>query len=294
MKTIFIMFGLLLSIFNLYGQKIYGVCLDSDSEESVEYVSIGIEGVNFGTTSDAKGRFEFNNIPDVYDELMLVFSHISYKPYKLNIAEFKKLYADAKKNGGTLRIMMSGNPIAIKEVIITRKEMEEGYLNKNGRLIAGSYVHHIRPWPYKDIEPTGLDAGINSGLLIKIDRNTIIRSIEFEVLKNTFPTMIFQLTIYRVDKDSTDYIPLMSEPYYVKISYDEKPRKYKCDVSQFNIYSDGLIYVALEMVEDTEEREIRFPLFYGKSFYRNMSTGRIVQQDKNIGIKVRGSFPKIK
>lgn len=294
MKTIFIILGLLLSISNIHAQKIYGVCVDNDSGESIEYVSIGIEGVNFGTISDSKGRFELDNIQNMYNERTLVFSHISYKPYRVNITEFKKLYADAKNNGKIFKIIMSENPNIIKEVTVTRRAMEEGYLNKTGRFVANSYVHHIRPWPYQDVEPTGLDAGINNGLLIETEKNTLIKSIEFEVLKNTFPTMIFKLTVYRADKDSTTYTPLMSEPHYVKIHYDEKPRKYKCDVSKYDIYSDGRIYVALEMVEDSEEREIRFPMYYGKSFYRNMSTGIIVQQDKNIGMRVKGSFPKRK
>lgn len=155
-----------------------------------------------GTVSDAKGRFDFNNIPAIYNDRTLVFSHISYAPYEINIAEFKKLYADAKNNGGTLKIMMSENIHVIEQVTVTRKEMETGYLNNTGWLIANAFVNHIKPWPDKDIEPTGLDAGINSGLLIETEPNTSITRVDFRVLKNTFPRMIFKLTVYRADKDS--------------------------------------------------------------------------------------------
>lgn len=294
MKSIIITLCLLFNICNLYGQKIYGVCIDEDSGDSVGYVTIGIEGVNFGTMANAQGRFELSNIPDIYNERTLVFSHISYEPYKINIAELKKLYTDAKNNGETLKIIMSENTLIIPQIEITKKELEEGYLNRNGPIIAKTYVYHIKPWPYQDIEPTGLDAGINSGILIETKENTWIKQIEFEVLRNTFlPTMIFQLSIYKIEKNGK-YIPLMSEPYFIKINYSKKNRKYKCDISDLYIYSDDLIYVALEMVEDSEKGEICLPLYSGKSFYRNMSTGIVVQQDKNIGMRVKGSFPKRK
>lgn len=43
-----------------YGQKISGICVDNRSGKPIEYVMVGVEGVNVGVVTDSQGRFEFD------------------------------------------------------------------------------------------------------------------------------------------------------------------------------------------------------------------------------------------
>jgi outer membrane receptor protein involved in Fe transport len=69
--------------------KITGVVLDAESKKTIEYVNISVLNNPGGTTSDKEGKFEIKI--ENKDKAKIIFSHINYFKYELNIKNLNSL-----------------------------------------------------------------------------------------------------------------------------------------------------------------------------------------------------------
>jgi len=70
---------------SIYGQIIEGRITDSKTNESLEYVSIGIVNTNFGTITDINGYFKFE--AKVEESSIVIISMIGYKTQKFTVKD---------------------------------------------------------------------------------------------------------------------------------------------------------------------------------------------------------------
>lgn len=91
---------LLLTAFQIYAQvtALKGHIFNSSDRSPLNFVSVVVEGKNFGTTSDENGFFELSNHFDAED--ILLFSHVGFEPKKITINEFinssKEIFLQSK------------------------------------------------------------------------------------------------------------------------------------------------------------------------------------------------------
>ncbi|CAN0604588.1 unnamed protein product, partial [Ectocarpus sp. 12 AP-2014] len=94
----FLMFFLLTGA-KLFSQQIVmtGIVIDSENQEPIEFVNIGVLNKNQGTITNPSGRFTLA-LPKAYESDSLTISHINYYPIKILVKSVKNqtIFLDPK------------------------------------------------------------------------------------------------------------------------------------------------------------------------------------------------------
>lgn len=163
----------------------------------VEYVTVGAPGSFYGTITDVNGRFNLL-IPDSLKEKSLTFSHISYEPLIQ-----------------PMEVVLIDHSFPIPEVIIpgNRRRLRVKSLNRAGiriPLLPPGMYSIPSPLQNPEAAKRAEEAGIHTGVLLDLKKETWIRGIKFDILRNSFDTLKFRVVVYR--KDISRYIPLILLP----------------------------------------------------------------------------------
>jgi len=267
-----------------------GFCVDSLGNP-VEYVTVGVPDSFYGTITDVNGRFNLL-IPDSLKERSLTFSHISYQTLTQPIGSLRQKQV---QSGGQLEVVLIDHSFPIREVVFSgdRRRLRIKSLN-------GAGVRIPTPWPASFSIPSGIqdpedakraeDAGVASGVLLDLKKETWIRRIHFDILRNSFDTLTFRVVVYQ--KDESRYVPLMSSPCYFDIEKSDVKSAYEIDLSEYGIVAQGTVYVGMESVEIGSKGYVHFPLFLNSnSYWIDLSTNEVRQSPYSMGIgfQVKGS-----
>lgn len=128
------------------------------------------------------------------------------------------------------------------------------------------------------------------GILLELENNTWIREVRFELLSNSFDTMIVRAEVYQ--KDGERYIPLMDSPRYCQIEKSRNPVEYRMDLSDLYIQTNGSIYVAIVPVKISSAGTVTAKIYRNPKYHWiNTATGMVYNTYRNLGIglKVYGS-----
>ncbi|MDR2936808.1 MAG: carboxypeptidase-like regulatory domain-containing protein [Rikenellaceae bacterium] len=278
-------FILLSNALSLNAQEIKGICVNPSGGRA-EYVSIGIEGTYTGITSDGKGNFSIV-IPDSLSGRALTFAHLSYQTQTIPINRLKQEAALARTAGKPLTITLTDNAFTITPITVNPQKLRLKNLNSRGVLIPRGIALHQRPSKFKD--PARAAWELNFGTLLELKAKTWIREIDFDIVANTFDTLVMRVAVYRKEGDL--FIPLMGKPHYVGVPRSTERQEARIDLSKYDIMAHGIVYVGLERVEMSARGQLAFPLYYGggRLYLHNMATGMSERQIIGIGFLVKGS-----
>ena len=288
MKYIYLFIVPLFIVFRVSGQTaISGACVNSLGEP-VEYVNIGVMDTHWGIMTNDQGHFSLN-IPDSLLEKSVTFSHISYENYTIPISELIKDFSQTNNIGEEgLKVVLTDNSYSLQEVVVTaskNKKTKIINLNSKGvRIPRGSGMYEY-PSTRKDD-----DGYRNLGVLLDLKNKTWIRQIELDIFKSTFDTLTFRVVAYRVENDI--YTPIIHTPYYFNIEKSDEKQHIECNLSDFNIYEQGTIYIGIETVK-VSKGMFSLPAFtMTNTYYRNMATGGEYKRPFGFGLQVKGSALK--
>ena len=278
----FILF-LLSAVLPCRAQQIEGIVRNS-AGQTVEYVSIGINGKNVGTVSGSDGRFCLT-VPDSLDDRELSFSHISHGNLSLPVYELKRR---CTAEGG-LNLTLPDSPFEIRPVVVRKKQPRMRRLYSAGIPFPNGSVSHCIPSNRRDSTQNPRLAGEEFGVVLHTDRPTWIKEVSFTVLSNSFDTLIFRIGIYKIEADSS-FTPLIRKPFYIDIDKTNERTDYICDISEYDACAEGNLYMGIEIVQDSRRGCVSFPCHMKAMYYRNISKGSMSKELFSPGIRIRGVY----
>lgn len=244
-NQMFILLVLTIWMQNIFAQTtITGTVYDSSDHSVLSYTSIGVEGKNIGTVSNAEGNFTLT-IPDTALQTdSLTFSYIGYKTVKLKITDI------LKDSAVKCVIWLQQSNYDLKEITITpdvskTKPMKIGW-NSSG-------LHFLTTPFFTNSEiKHGDHISREKGVLLNCKYNCKVNSLHFFILRNGYKNVKFRLSFYAV----TNGIPtslLINEDIIFDVSNHYKGW-FVLDLSKYNIYlKPGEFAATLTLLEDERE-----------------------------------------
>lgn len=254
-----------------YGQqKLTGRVLNPDSKSPVEYVNIGIVGKNIGTVSDQHGVFNLWIEPP-YQNDSLLFSRIGFESRSVKIS-------DIKENDV---IRLKEKTYSLKEVTIKPRRFKErrlGITTKSNLIIAGFANNKL---------------GHEMGLLMKIKKTAILKSVNINIAKCEYDTIFYRLNIYET-KGKNDFEPILKKPIYIHISkHDIRNGAIQIDLKDQQIIVNGNFLVTLEHVRELGDRGLYFSCgLKQKTYFRTTSQGSWATAPVGISLSVAADVEK--
>lgn len=114
LRTIHIIFILLISTTVFAQKKISGVVKDAHSEEPVPFASVIFKGTNMGTQTDVAGNFSFS--VNEWPSDTLIITNVSYQPY----------YIPLLKDSNNLQLTILMERGAIADAVVVRTKIDKG------------------------------------------------------------------------------------------------------------------------------------------------------------------------
>lgn len=237
MKLLWLSIFIFLSYFEIYGQVIKGQIVDSKTNESLEYVSIGIINTPFGTISDDKGYFEFEYKMQDLSSIVRI-SMIGYEPQTFSISDL--LQKDIK-------IKMIETSYAINEVVITPTIK---------RVIGATGFNKFQGW--SGWGGLHVRKGYEIGIKLNLGEKPIkINSLHVLLHRQAFDTSLFRLHI-RTIKDTLVLNELLTENIIITLTNESGWAN--IDLEQYNLIMSGEIGLTLEWLKVkgvNEDREMK-------------------------------------
>lgn len=161
-----------------------GRVLDSADRSAVSYVSIGIEGKNVGTMSDAEGNFVLPVTDAAGNADTLLFSCVGYASRKIPVSEidFSREFSFALKR----------NDSPIPETVVRTSRSRR---MKIGRSKIGTDLLSAATVCFSSPEPLGEECG----MLLSSRYDCTVNRLSFFVRKNGFESASFRLTFYSAE-----------------------------------------------------------------------------------------------
>lgn len=237
MKLFWLNLMILLCCSEIYGQVIKGQVINSKTDESLEYVSIGIINTSFGTITDDKGYFEFEFNKQDLSSIVRI-SSIGFEPQTFTILDL--LQKDVK-------IKMIETSYVINEVVI---------MPKVSRIIGAKRFNKFRGWSGWG----GLQFKKGYEIGIKLDLGTKpvkIKTLHVMLHRQAFDTSFFRLHI-RAIKDTIILNEQLTENIILTITNESGWAD--IDLDQYNLIMSGEIGLTLEWLNVrglNENREMK-------------------------------------
>lgn len=224
---------------SLFSQKVVsGSIVDSETNETIPYVNIGILKQSLGTVSNEAGKFEFEVQDDFMNDTIRV-SSIGYKTISLVATDFiKTLEANTV-------LALTADVTELAEVTITARELKEkvlGNKTKSKSLNLGFSV---------------IELGNELGTKINIKHKpTFLKSFNTHIIKNTNTSLKYRLNIYSIKNGLPDK-KIVNENIIFPI--DVEKGDFSLNLEPYRILVEDDIYITIELIETpNEDDDINF------------------------------------
>ena len=222
--------------------------------ESIEYVSIGIEGDSVGVISDAQGHFTLTIPVGRRDDL--TFTHVSYQtatiPYKT--------YADGRE----LTVTLKDKVIELAEVVVGKK-------NKSHTLSGKSWLR------YGLVGFTGNQTGdIEWGPIFKNRKDFVLSDILLTISQCKYEECVLSFNVYELR--GKQFINILNKPIYKRITPADDGRLFSVSPSESVILKGKQNYcvtVSMVDVKGKGKGELSFPANFKSSYVRNAVKGKM-------------------
>ena len=221
-----------------FTQNLVGTITDSETNEKLSYVNIGVIGKAVGTISDFDGVYSFTLDPK-YDSDSVRISLIGYQSQTYKISSFKKIHESGKTSFSLKKVGYNLNEIVVKPKNIKTKLV--GHYFDNPKVILGLLT-----------DKTGYE--IAAYISMK-KRNAYIDEININIAKSEFDSILFRINIYDVKDGSPNQI-ILKEPIYVTTK--QKSGLLTVDVRKYNINVTNDYYVGLQWISKSSPKNLLF------------------------------------
>lgn len=251
--------------------------------EAVEYVQVGVPGLQIGTISSPDGQFEIS-VP----ECTLEFFHVSYKPASLSVT------------GATSDVVIVLEDEELPPAVFVGGNTKAKYLLRPGSKLPGSVVS----FSLQEGRPKGRELGS-----VAIARKPFqVKDILLSVRSNHIPGCVSAINIYRIDKADSKtetFVNVLHKPMYFDVEVSDKPQNIVVRPEETLLLEPGRYFIAFQIVDcnqealqafmakPKEERQfwemtMDFTLHFKSSYLREAALGEMQHLPINIGISVRG------
>lgn len=265
MKKIFLLLFLMLGNNWSFGQALIGNVTSSKDKTPIDYVSIGVVGMDVGTVSEIDGRYQLA-IGKEYDEETLRFSCIGFKDFEITVKDFRKR--------SDYNVQLSPMLYELAEVIVTpnifgRKTV--GHTGNSKMTTAGFGEYKL---------------GFEHAVRMKLSKNekAIIQKVNINIARCTFDSLLYRVNVYSI-KGKKQITSILKKAIYVNFDKSEITDQISFNLEEENIIVSGDFLVSLEHIKDLGEGEIAFSTDKKKKTYvRKTSQGKWKIVDTGISI----------
>ena len=231
-----------------------GQVLDSETNEPLEYVNIGIKDSQMGTVTDHQGKFEikFHSKKDI-----LIFSYVGYHSESVAITNLTE----------NLLILMRPIPYLIDEIQIVSSHLDK-------ELILGEMNEKERG---HSVGFGNAQLGTELGALINIDKETLVKSVNFVLNHAKGDSLLLRINMYDY-KDGAIGENILDHNIYVKDK--QHTGTYTVDIEEYEIMLNNDVLLSLEWLRDFDESGNKLVTFdtkksknLGGTFIRYSKTG---------------------
>lgn len=228
-KLLFI-FCLLFSITS-YSQ-IKGKCVD-ESGKGIAYVNISVKGKSFGTVSNLKGDFNFENFSFKEND-SLIFSHLNFIKKTISIPLNIKEIPLSPKVESLEEIIVSNKRIKIKEKTVGTK-------TKSGNVV---------------LYYTSKNLGAEIGKIIKVKKNKVfdLKNIKFNITDFGYKSATFRVNFYNISDGNIDLKKTNETDNIVKVT---NKGMVKIDLSSQYLSFDNDFLVSIEWIDFEDKVNIQ-------------------------------------
>ena len=223
--------------------------LDSASNAPIEFANAGIVSKAFGTVTDEKGEFTLN----VPDSLMKEKIRISILGYKSKDILLKNLV-------NTTIIHLSEAAYNLSEVSVKPKKTKH-------KVLGNETTTHAATCGF-----TSNKLGCEMGVKLNIKhKETQLKKLSFNIVRNVYDSLIFRLNIYKADKDGKPGENLLTKSLFV--TPPSKTGLVEVDLSKLYLFVDDDVFVSLEWIKDFgDTKGLYFSCqLFGGTWYRMAS-----------------------
>ena len=240
----------------IFGQDIAdGIIKNTQTNEPIPYVNLGILNRDKGTVSNEKGEFSLE-IPNEYVNDTIKISSIGYETKIFIANEFIKILKENKT------ITLSEKTIELNEVVVSNKKLKEKVLgNKTkSKMMRGGFRN--------------AELGNELGIKIKIKKSpTYINKFHANVTSNTGEKMKFRLNFYSIEKGLPKE-KLINQN--IIFSIDSKEGEFTLDLSKYNLVVEKDFYLTMELIENQGNKENE--VFFSAGLMGNATVTRLTSQ----------------
>lgn len=252
-------------------QKYNGLILSTKDKSPIAYANIGVPGKNMGTTSDEYGKFLLE-VSGLSDRDSLKISCIGYKSLVISPREFQ--------HSDDIVIYLEEKVYELNEIVVKPKNYKDktfGYQTQSKMVTSG----------FRENNP-----GYECGILLKIKKSAILRSVHLNVAETTYDTLFYRVNVYRMTGELA-FENILSKPIYFKASRDQVAEKITIDLTEENIHVNGTTLVTLEHVRDLGEGHLYFcSTLLGTTYTRKTSQGDWEKQSVGISMSIEAEVEK--
>ncbi len=251
--------------------------------EAVEYVQVGVPGLQIGTISSPDGQFEIS-VP----KCTLEFFHVSYKPASLSVT------------GATSDVVIVLEDEELPPAVFVGGNTKAKYLLRPGSKLPGGVVS----FSLQEGRPRGRELGS----VAVVRKPFLVKDIHLSVHSNHIPGCVSAINIYRIDKgsDKTEsFVNVLHRPMYFDVEVSDKPQDIVVSPEETLLLEPGKYFIAFQIVDCNQEalraflqspKEERknwemtmdFIIHFKSSYLREAALGEMEYLPINIGIAVRG------
>lgn len=230
-QTIFyLLFFLLSASFSLNAQiKVQGKVIDSKTQASLPFATVGIKNKGVGTVTDENGQFNFEIPTDsVGKNDNLIISSVGYKQTEIAILDFNK---------GFQTVTLTPAVVALNEVTVKPSKFKTKVFGRTGR----SAIMSTRMITERN--HVSDDLGKEIGTVLDIDSDCQLKDFNLFVIFNHFKFVKFRLNIYSVKNDLPDTLLINDN-----ITFDVQQGRQtwiNVDLTKYNIYLKGTDKIAV-------------------------------------------------
>ncbi len=255
MKKLLLMLLLMLGNLWSFGQTITGKVINSENMTPMEYVSIGVVGMDVGTVSEAEGTYHLT-IGKEYDEEVLRFSYIGFEHFEIKVKDFR-----SRPN---YNVELSPMAYELQEIIVTPNILGRKTLGHTGN----SKTNTAGFGEYK--------LGFEHAVRMKLSKTekAIIKKIKLNIARCTFDSLHYRVNIYNI-KGKKKITSILKKPIYVKFNKEEIKDEISFDLEDENIIVTGDFLVSLEHIKDLGDGEVAYSADNKqKTYVRKTSQGK--------------------
>lgn len=249
--------------------------MDSETNESIPYVNIGILKGERGTVSNEEGYF-FLDLTGEQVDRKLRFSFIGYENYDISVSEISRNCL------GPCEIKLNPKVLEMQKVVVFPRE----YVEK--------VVGNPKPLKHAMAGFKNDSLGYELGIRVKLKpRPTILKELRLHGLSTSYDTVFYRLNVYELIDDEPGP-NILQEAIYVTLTDVDRTKDIIIDLNPYHIVVQDDFVISLEYIRELGEGSLSISTGFlsGKTYYRKTSQAEWHSLPLGLGMSVLVRYQK--